>query len=387
MSDKGNREGGDYVIRRAEVPDRDELVSVLNSAFSRDETRSLDFLSFLPHAFTPERIGDHLVRVEGGRILGCVGLYPYEVRVGGVSFRAAGVGQVGTLREARGQGVMTSLLRQACLDADAAGYDFCWLGGDRIRYGRHGWATGGVRMRFWFPRRFLPEPPDEAGVRRLEPGRDFERVRDHLARDPNTVVVDDLELHRILECEATGGWVSGDAFIVYRRGIGNVYLADGTPEEIGRLLSHHLRWLESQSDWDGDLAVHCAPADSALMRACRLYYAGLSMSPSGMFRVGPLRAFLEKVCRAAQPKVAEGSGAVSLVNAETGEAVTVRCTGGRLSVEDGAQEGAYNLGRRDLSEACFGLCPLDVYLPGLPADSFLRQVLPLPAHWSRFFGV
>jgi len=256
-----NPEGGDYVIRRAEMSDRDELVSVLNSAFSRDETRSFDFLSFLPNAFTPERIGDHLVRVEGGRILGCVGLYPYEVRVGGVSFRAAGVGQVGTLREARGRGVMTSLLRQACLDADAAGYDFCWLGGDRIRYGRHGWATGGVRMRFWFPRRFLPEPPDEAGVRRLEPGRDFERVRDHLAGDPNTVVVDELELRRILDCQATGGWVSGDAFIVYRRGIGNVYLADGTPEEIGSLLSHHLRWLEGVGADAGMPAVLCGLLD------------------------------------------------------------------------------------------------------------------------------
>jgi len=83
------------------MPDRDELVSVLNAAFSRDETRSLDFLSFLAHAFTPERIGDHLIRVEDGRILGCVGLYPYGLRVRGVSFRAAGVGQVGTLPQAR----------------------------------------------------------------------------------------------------------------------------------------------------------------------------------------------------------------------------------------------------------------------------------------------
>ena len=106
-----------------------------------------------------------------------------------------------------------------------------------------------------------------------------------------------------------------------------------------------------------------------------------------MFRVGLLKPFLDKACRAAQPKVACGSGAVSLANSETGETVTVVCRDGRLAVEEGAEGHVYSLGRRDLSEACFGLCPLDVYLPGLPADSFLRQVLPLRAFWSRFFGV
>ena len=134
----------------------------------------------------------------------------------------------------------------------------------------------------------------------MEPERDFGRVRKHLAQEPNTVVADDVELRRVLEGEATGGWVSGDAFIVYRRGIGNVYLGHGTPEEIGALLAHHLRWLDTQPEWKGDLAVQCAAAPSALMQACQRYYAGLSMGPSGMFRVGPLKPLLGKACRAAQ---------------------------------------------------------------------------------------
>jgi hypothetical protein len=361
---------------------------VLNSAFSRDEEHPFDFLSFLPRIFTPERIGEHLVYLKDGRMLGCVGLYPYEVRVGGVSFQAAGLGQVGTIREARGQGVMTTLLTAICKDADAAGYDFCWLGGDRTRYGRHGWATGGVRMRFYFPARYLPEPPPEADVRPLEPERDFARIRDCIDKDPNTVVVDDLELRRMLESRSTGGWVSGDAFIVHRRGIGNVYMARGATDEIGKLLAHHLRWLRAQPEWRGDLTIQCAPADSDLMRAAQKYYAGMGTDTGGMWRVGPLKPFLEKVCRVAQPRIACGAGSVTLSNADSRETATLTCTDGRLAVQDGAGGApSYSMGRRELSEACFGQCPLDVYLPGLPADSFLRQVLPLRAHWSRFFGV
>ena len=89
----------------------------------------------------------------------------------------------------------------------------------------------------------------------------------------------------------------------------------------------------------------------------------------------------------ARPQVACGSGAVSLANADTGEAATVTCTDGRLAVKESDEGDVYSMGRRELSETCFGLCPLDVYLPGLPADSFLRQVLPVRASWSRFFGV
>ena len=101
-----------------------------------------------------------------------------------------------------------------------------------------------------------------------------------------------------------------------------------------------------------------------------------------------LKPFLQKVCRVAQPRIACGTGSVSLANADIGETATITCTNGQLAVQNGAGDGPlYSMGRRELSEACFGQCPLDVYLPGLPADSFLRQVLPLRAHWSRFFGV
>jgi len=382
-----DRQKTDYVIRRAQMPDREELVHVLNIAFSRDEAHPFDFLKILPHLFEPERIGDHFLYLHNGKIVGCVGLYPYEVRVGGVSFHAAGVGQVGTLPEARGRGVMTALLEAVCREADAAGCEFCWLGGDRIRYGRFGWATGGLKVCFNFYERFLPSPPAAAEVRPLDPERDLALVRNHLAAEADTVVVEADELSRILRCESTGGWVSGDAFIAYRRGGRNVYLGKGTPEQIASLLSHHLLWLKGQAEGSGGVSVECSAAPSALLRTCQKHYASMSIVPSGMLRVGRLASFLDKACRAAQPKVACGSGSVSLANSETGEAVTLRCRNGRLSAEAGDGADCHSLGRRELSEVCFGLCPLELHLPGLPEDSFLRHVFPLRAHWSRFFGV
>ncbi len=382
-----NQETG-VVVRRAQMADRDELVRVLNIAFSGDPARPVSFLSILPHLFDPERISEHYVRVQNGRIVGAVGLYQYDVKVGGVVFRGSGLGQVATLPEARGGGVMTVLLKAACHDADAAGYEFCWLGGDRLRYGRFGWATGGLKMSFFTTPRFLPEPPPESEVRALDAQRDFDRVRECMRNDPNTVVVPDGELRKILKSDLTGGWVAGGAFVAYRRGQRTIYLGDGKPDEVARLLSHHSRWLRSQPQAaNGDVVVECAAGPSALLTTCQKHYAGMSMHPSGMLRVGPLKAFLEKACQAAQPNVACGSGHVSLTNSETGEAATVVCANGRLSVEAGARETVYTLDRLGLSEVCFGLCPLDLHLPGLPQGSFLRRVLPLPAYWSRFFGV
>jgi hypothetical protein len=282
---------------------------------------------------------------------------------------------------------MTSLLRAACREADAAGYEFCWLGGDRVRYGRFGWATGGLKMCFNFHERYLPDPPPEARVRPLDPERDLEIVREYLADEPDTVVVEAGELNAILRCGTTGGWVLGDAFIAHRRGGHNVYLGSGTPEEIASLLSHHLRWSKAQPEGSRGVTVECAAAPSALMRTCQGHYASMSIVPSGMFRVGRLKSCLDKACQVAQARVTCGSGRVSLTNSESGETVTVMCRNGRLSAEEGGREDTYSLDRRELSEVCFGLCPLELHLPGLPEDSFLRRVLPLRAHWSRFFGV
>jgi len=382
----GESERRGLAVRQAEPADREEMMDVLGRAFAGPDGRQSDFWTIHPQLFTDERMGDHLLCVEDRRIVGCVGLYPYDVRVRGLLMRAAGLGQVGTLPEHRGRGVMSTLLRAACEQADAQQYAFVWLGGDRLRYGRYGWATGGARMRFGFRKRYLPDPPPESAVRPLDAAGDSGLLMRYAAADTDTVVAVERELAPVLSAEGAGGWVLRESLVAYRRGVTNVYLGYGQPDEVLALLAHHLRWVVAREEGHEGISVECPVAPSTLMDVCVRNYEGVSLVPSGMFRTGPLARFLKVACRVAQPQVEAGSGRVALCNAETGETATVVCRDGELSVEQGGGD-AFALNRRDLSEVCFGLCPLDVLLPGLPAGSFLRRVLPLPVYWSRFFGV
>jgi predicted N-acetyltransferase YhbS len=376
-----------FVLRRAEPKDRDGLINVLNLAFASPDGRPFDFARFVPYCFHDGRIGNHLIRIQDGRIVGVVGLYPFEMRVGGISFHTAGIGQVGTLQEARGLGVMRSLLELACQTMAAEGYDFTWLGGDRLRYGHFGWATGGVTLRFEIAARYLDAAPPEADVHALDWGRDFAMVRDHLAGHPDCIVMPDNELEMLLGCQGTGGWALGRSFIVYRRAGDAVYLADGEAREMQALFSHHLRWLAAQPGDRQRFTVECPPGPSPLLETCVRHYRGVSLNPSGMYRVGRLVSFLQKACRVAQARVSSGSGTLALANSDTGEEATIRCRDGRLSVAEGVAGEVHRFNRTDLSEVCFGLCALDALVPGLPADSPIRRVLPLPVHWSRFFAI
>lgn len=113
-----------FAIRRARASDREELLAMVGSAFAAEGEAPLDFGAIQPHLFVDERIGHHFIRVEKGRIVGCVGLYPYPMRIAGVPFRVAGLGQVGTRHEARGRGVMGSILEAVWREVEAQQYDF-----------------------------------------------------------------------------------------------------------------------------------------------------------------------------------------------------------------------------------------------------------------------
>jgi len=376
-----------FELRRAEVTDRAELLELLNAVFAGAQKRPFDFARSHPYLFHDVRMGDHTIAVEDGRIIGCVGMYPFRMRIGGVTFRAAGIGQVATLPQARGRGVMSAILSEVCRELDGGAYDLAWLGGDRRRYSRFGWASGGATMRFDFFERYLPEPPEESAVRALDWDVDFDRFKDYMAAQPDALAMSDEELRMLVTGQQLGGWALGESFIVNARGGSVVLFADGLPGEIALLLAHLLR-LERRKEGDHwKVSVHCGEAPSPLLAACLAHYWRVTTGPTWMFRVCSLRGFLEKVCRIAAGRVSCGSGELGLVNTETGEAATLLCRQGGMSVREGAGEGAYRLTTQQLSEVCFGVCPLDLLLPGLPADSPFRRVLPLRPHLSQAFAV
>jgi len=369
-----------FRIRRAIPADRAEMVQVLDTVFK------MDLGGQLCHLFTDERIGDHFLAEDAGRIVGVTGLYPHQFRVGSVMFAIGGVGQVATLEEMRGRGVMAGILRALCPAADA--FDFVWLGGDRQRYGRYGWEIGGVRYVFDTTAKYLPAPPPAERVRPFSVARDMARVHQWIANAPQTAVFPAREIDMMLataDKRGYSGWVLGGSFILAREKGTVIFMGDGSADELALLLAHAARELQSQPGGATKLTIEYEPDPTPLLDACRAHYWHMRIEPEESFRVGNLVSFLRNACAAAQPRVACGAGRVSFINSDNNQAATVVCASGRFSVVEGAGSDAYRLNTRDLSGVCFGAYPLDLLLPGLPADAPIRQVLPLRIGVNRVF--
>jgi predicted N-acetyltransferase YhbS len=115
-----------------------------------------------PHRYRPtaEMCATAYVIERSGQIVSHVGLYPIEVIVHGISISIGGIGAVGTLPSARGEGYMTKLLCHVIHVMREQGYPLSWLGGDRQRYNAFGWERAGVTYDLKFSRRSL----DRTGV-------------------------------------------------------------------------------------------------------------------------------------------------------------------------------------------------------------------------------
>ncbi len=367
-------------VRRGLPADLPQLADLVDRSFAEEGQERSHISQILPHLFTPPRAGDYFIAEMDGRMVATIGLYPYPLRVGEVIFQTAGVGQVCTLPEARGKGAMSSLLRAVCLEADR--YDFTWLYGDRLRYGRYGWTAGGCTYRFETGQRYLPPQPD-GEVEAFDPDRHLDRLQAALARLPQSVIMPDDELRLSLHGQSAQrlqGAFLGRSFVLGRDG-GEVVLAgDGDPAELGALLAHLAAGHQQ-------IHVDCAPQPSALLEACLAYYSQLRVLPSASFRVGNLVSFLRKAAELAGESSISAGVEVGLVNTGNGQRATLVCQNGGMHVADGAGQGAYHLGHQRLSEVCFGLLPLSLLLPGLPEGSPFRRVLPVKIFISELFAL
>jgi len=101
-----------YTIRRAEVQDREKLLKLLNVQFPGPDNPPMDFLAMTPYLFTDDRMDQHFVCDREGELIGCIGVYPYDIQIGKTVFRTAGIGQVVTHTEARGLGIMSATLKK-----------------------------------------------------------------------------------------------------------------------------------------------------------------------------------------------------------------------------------------------------------------------------------
>ncbi len=366
-------------VRRGRPADLAQLAELVDRSFAEEGQENNQVSQWHPHLFTPARAGDYFIAEMAGRMVATIGLYPYPLRSGQVTFQTAGIGQVATLPEARGKGAMSSLLRAVCQEADH--YDFTWLYGDRLRYGRYGWTAGGWTYRFETGRRYLPPPP--AGeVEVFDPERHLDRLQKMLTRLPQSVVMSDEELRLSLHGQSAQGLYGafwGRSFVIGRDG-GEVVLAgDGDPAELGALLAHLATGRQQ-------IHVDCAPQPSPLLETCLANYSWFEVSPSASFRVGNLATFLVKAAELAG-ECGAYQGRLGLVNSGNGQSASLVCQDGRIRVEEGADHEAYRLTHQRLSEVCFGLLPLSLLLPGLPGGSPFSRVLPAKIFISELFAL
>jgi predicted N-acetyltransferase YhbS len=374
-------------IRPAEWRDREELLAVLERAFSFPRPPFLDFARMDPHLLHEGRIEEHLLALEEGRIVGVAGAYGYDIELDGEVLRGAAIGQVATLPEHRGRGVMGALLGAVVRELDRRACELSWLSGDRRRYGVHGWALGGVTVRYHLAAPEGLDSPASAAVRRMSLEDLVLTLLAHRGALRSTLLMPDFELALVARARGYAGHRLADAWVAHDARGGQVYFGDGPPEDIARLLVHLLARAPLDQRGMLRLAVECADEPTALGRACLPLYHDVLRRPSCMWRVGKLVPLLGKACRMAAARVGPGHDSLALVNTDTHEGATLECQRGELEVREGVSGPAVELDTLALSELCFGPNPLEHALPGLRPDSPLRQVFPLRVHQTGFFPV
>ncbi len=138
----------DYKIERLTAKDYDELLDMLNTVFHKPEGNTFDI--FLPVMWErdDEHMSKHIAIRENGKIAAVVGIYPLPAKVGGEDIVFSTIGNVATLEEFEGKGMMRALMSRGLEEAESLGLDVARLGGARQRYNRYGFEQAGVDYMF-----------------------------------------------------------------------------------------------------------------------------------------------------------------------------------------------------------------------------------------------
>lgn len=138
----------DYKIERLTANDYDELLNMLNTVFHKPADNTFDM--FLPVMWERDdkHMSKHIAIKENGKISAVAGIYPLPAKVHGEDIVFSTIGNVATLPECGGRGMMTCLMTEALKEAKRMGIDVARLGGNRQRYNRFGFERAGVDYMF-----------------------------------------------------------------------------------------------------------------------------------------------------------------------------------------------------------------------------------------------
>ena len=363
-------------VRQLTPEELPAAIDVANRAFGFGEADGFEFKRDIPYVWNADRADNTWACFDGETMLGVIGAYPFDVKMGGVRFRATCVGQVSTPEEHRGRGVMSALLRAATAKMDED-VDFAWLGGDRMRYGRYGWAVGGEQHVFRTNTKYLPDPPDKSTVRLMDPQRDGKMIQDFADAQPFGIGFSEQEFNQLLSIRDVGGVVSDDAWAVFRGSPESpfVMMADGSVEGVAALLAHLAARATSDDNAEGSIGSETAPCDCVLSRVALKHYSEMTPKTCCHFRMCNLAGYFEKACRIVEPTLAGGTDEITLKNTDNGQSVHIVCRDGKLSAGGGEGGRVVAGDTHELSEIAFSRLPLDTVLPGLSPSSPLRALL------------
>ncbi len=139
-------------IQRLNERHYDELLTLLNGVFSRKDGTEKDFARDYPQmrARDNEHMQKYFGAFEDGKLVACIGVYPYETVVNGEKLLFATTGNIATHWEHEGKGYMGKLIDRAMQELDELGVAVARLGGLRSRYNRYGFEACGQKISFAF---------------------------------------------------------------------------------------------------------------------------------------------------------------------------------------------------------------------------------------------
>jgi len=137
-----------YKIERLKAENYDELLHMLNTVFHKTEGNTFD--TFLPVMWKRDdaHMSKHLAIRQDGKLAAVVGIYPLPAVVNGEPITFATIGNVATMPEFEGRGMMRALMNEALKEAKRLGIDVARLSGARQRYNRYGFERAGVDYQF-----------------------------------------------------------------------------------------------------------------------------------------------------------------------------------------------------------------------------------------------
>ena len=138
-------------IRRLKKENYDELISLLNLVFSKQNGCEMDFEKELPNMCVRDdaHMRKHVGLFVDGKLVSVVGVYPLPTKVLDKEINFCTVGNVATHPDYEGLGYMNILLNRAMDIVKEEKYDICRLGGDRARYLRFGFELCGGNYSYY----------------------------------------------------------------------------------------------------------------------------------------------------------------------------------------------------------------------------------------------